>query len=136
MLNLRQLTRPSPNDANLHTVINPLGMLSRSDYAINHNPYFHNTHKRLSNRTNDIFNHIREPNGGYDGGGVRLSDVLTSNRKGGILPLDLPNGIQPVKNALTAPLVIPKVNALIDFQPVPANELVAQTQQPRYALRN
>ena len=83
MLNLRQLTRPSPNDANLHTVINPLGMLSRSDYAINHNPYFHNTHKRLSNRTNDIFNHIREPNGGYDGGGVRLSDVLTSNRKGG-----------------------------------------------------
>ena len=118
MLNLRLLTRPSPNDANLRTGIDPLGMLSRDGYR---NPYFHNTHKHLSNRTNDIFNHI-------------IGTNSTSNKKGGILPLHLPNGIQSVRNTLTAPLVIPKVNALIDFQPVPVNELV--TPPTRIALRN
>jgi hypothetical protein len=134
MLNLRHLTRASPNDANLRTGIDPLGMLRQGGYDMNRNQYFHNTHKRLSNRTDDIFNHIREPNGGYNGAGFRLNDVLTPNRKGGILPLDLPNGIQPMRNALTNPLVIPKVSALIDFQPVPSNELVAKLPPP--ALRN
>ena len=136
MYNLRALTRASPNDANLRTGIDPLGMLRKEQYDLNRNPYFHNTHKHLSNRTNNIFNHIREPNGGYNGAGFRLSDTLIANRKGGILPLDMPNGIQSVRNALTAPLIMPKVRALIDFQPVPGNELVSPTPPPQIALRH
>ena len=132
MYNLRLLTRPSPNDANLRTGIDPLGMLRRGEFDRTRNQYFHNTHKHLGNRTNDIFNHIREPNGGYNGGQFRLHGIITPNELGGILPLDKSNGIQPVRNALTASLILPKVNALIDFQPVIGNELV----KPPSALRN
>lgn len=132
MYNLRLLTRPSPNDANLRTGIDPLGMLRRGEFDVTRNQYFHNTNKRLSNRTNDIFNHIREPNGGYNGANFRLHGIITPNEKGGILPLDKPNGIQPIRNAIIAPLVLPKVNALIDFQPVPVNPLLP----PPSALRN
>ena len=135
MYNLRALTRASPNDANLRTGIDPLGMLRGGEYDRNRNQYFHNTHKHMSNRTNDIFNHIREPNGGYNADGFRLHGIITPKEKGGLLPLDKPNGIQPVKNALTAPLVMPRVNALVDFQPVPGNELVNPTPPPR-PLRN
>ena len=122
MYNLRALTRASPNDANLRTGIDPLGMLRQGGYDSNRNPYFHNTHKHLSNRTNDIFNHIGKP--------------INPLYKGGILPLDIPNGIQTVRNALVAPLVMPKISALLDFQPVIANELVKPTIPQQYALRN
>ena len=122
MYNLRALTRASPNDANLRTGIDPLGMLRKGGYDSNRNPYFHNTHKHLSNRTNNIFNHIGKP--------------INPLHKGGILPLDIPNGIQTVRNALVAPLVMPKISALLDFQPVIANELVKPTVPQQYALRN
>ena len=132
MLNLRQLTRPSPNDANLRTGIDPLGMLRLGMYDRDRNEYFHNTHSHLSNRTNNIFNHIREPNGGYNADGFRLHGIITPLEKGGLLPLDKPNGIQSVRNAIIAPLVLPKVSALIDFQPVPVNDLAPPPSALRY----
>jgi len=102
MLNLRHLCKPSPNDANLNTKNHSLGVFLNTN-----SEYYHNI-----NRKNNMFNKFHD---------------FSPNRKGGILPLDLPNGIQPFKNVLTAPLVIPKVNKLIDFQPVPTNELVSPT---------
>lgn len=121
MLNLRQLTRASPNDANLRTGHDPLGMLREGEYDSNRYQYYHNTHTYMGNGTDDIFNHL-------------LSNPLSPSGKGGILPLDVPNGIQSVRNALIAPLVIPKIHALIDFQPVPQQPLVNPV--PSAPLRN
>ena len=122
MLNTRALTRPSPNDANLKTSGDPLGMLRRGAYDQNRNP-FYVAKRHLSNNTNDNFNHLKMI-GGYNNGGQRIRDTLNAASKGGILPLDTPNGIQPFRNSLTAPMVVPKVSKLIDFKPVPTNELI------------
>ena len=55
MINTRQLTRPSPSDANLRITGDPLGMLCEGSYDRNRYGYYHNSPKQLNNRTNDIF---------------------------------------------------------------------------------
>ena len=131
MLNTRALTRPSPNDANLRTSGDPLGMLRLGKYDQNRNP-FYVAKRHLSNNTNDNFNHLRMI-GGYNNDGQRIRDKINAANKGGILPLDTPNGTQPFRNALTAPMLVPKVSKLIDFKPVPMNELI--TPPPVLPLR-
>ena len=64
MINTRQLTRASPSDANLITTGDPLGMLHEGSYDRNRFSYYHNSSKRISNRTDDIFNHSISQ-GGY-----------------------------------------------------------------------
>ena len=64
MINTRQLTRASPSDANLITTGDPLGMLHEGSYDRNRFSYYNNTSKRISNRTDDIFNHSIS-SGGY-----------------------------------------------------------------------
>ena len=107
MLNLRQLTRPSPNDANLRTTGDPLGMLRMGDYDRNRFGFYHNApHKKINNQTGNIFNHIRTPT---------VSPMTPSLHK---------QNPTKIKNYVTS--YIPFINPLIYGQP----NLVAFTDKP------
>ena len=102
MLNLRPLTRPSPNDANLRTTGDPLGMLRMGNSDRNRFGFYHNAPHKINNQTGNIFNHIGKP--------------LTPS-------LHKPN---PTKNINYVTSYIPFINPLIYGQPNP----VALTDKP------
>ena len=112
MINTRQLTRPSPSDANLITTGDPLGMLSESSYDRNRFSCYNNTSKQISNRTYDIFNHSISK-GGY-----------TSEPKQNRINYYTPS--IPTKIKIYINNHIPFVNPLIYGQPTP----VAFTDKP------
>ena len=111
MINTRQLTRPSPSDSNLITTGDPLGMLREGSYDQNRYSYYHNLPpKRISNRTNDIFNHSICV-GGYS------SDYRINGKpsplRGGIIPFPSISSQQYIGNQVSNNNTIPFVNPLI-----------------------
>ena len=120
MLNYRALTSPSPNDANLRTTGDPLGMLREGGYDNNRYLYTKGSSRvHINNLTSDPFNHI-----------LGLHKNAVSNL-GGIVPFppkqqtqtignEYTNNPGPLINALVAAPVLPQVSELVD-KPLPPN---------------
>ena len=131
MLNYNALIRPSPNDANLRTTGDPLGMLREGNFDSNRY-YFSKGLKHISinNRTSDPFNHTLST-GGYnsDGATIHPNHKITAVSKGGIVPFppekqqqyignEYSNNPVPLINAFVAAPIDPIVSKLVD-EPLP-----------------
>ena len=108
MINTRQLTRPSPSDSNTG---DPLGMLLEGSYDQNRYSYYHNLPpKRISNRTNDIFNHSISV-GGYS------TDYRINGKpsllKVGIIPFPSISSQKYIGRIVSNNNTIPFINPLI-----------------------
>lgn len=130
MLNTRSLTLPTPADINLRLTGDPLGMLREGSFDQTRYNFYNNIPARLSNRTNDIFNHYQSV-GGYNGDGWNYRGKITALNVGGISTLAPPppkqyagnqvtNNPIPFVNALIYAPVHPEINALVD-KPLPPN---------------
>lgn len=133
MLNYRALTSPSPNDANLRTTGDPLGMLREGGYDNNRYLYTKGSSRvHINNLTSDPFNHTISI-GGYNSKGATINpnQYITGLSKGGIVPFptkpqtqtignEYTNNPVPLINALVAAPVIPQISELVD-KPLPPN---------------
>jgi len=119
MLNLRQFSRPNPSDANLHQRGEPLGMTNHGNST-----YYHNTHKRISNGTNNIFNHLYATEGNM-GQLLAKTGIMT---RGGIVslrePKNLPKSNNPMFNALVNAPQYPRISKLVDSRLTAPNPLI------------
>jgi len=120
MLSYSSLIRPSPNDGNLRTHGDPLGMLREGGYDSNRYLYTKGNAKiHLNNRTSDAFNHIL---------GTHKNAVTNY---GGIVPFpakqqtqtignEYTNNPVPIRNALIQAPVYHIINGLVD-KPLPVD---------------
>jgi hypothetical protein len=118
---MNALLQPSPNDANLRTSGDPLGMLREGSYDLNRFQYYpYRNNVNIWNRTDDIFNHTRS-SGGYNNNGVTIYPdkvINMTQNAGGINPFPpKQNNILPVRNALVNEPVYPKISQLVDKPP-------------------
>ena len=116
MLSYSSLIRPTPNDANLRTSGDPLGMIRTGNYDLNHFYLYKGSHGKINNRTNDPFNHIIKTGPGpLSTGGITPFPTLASKQNTGN---QVSNNPVPVRNALISAPIHYNINRLVDV-PLP-----------------
>lgn len=127
MINTRQLTRPSPSDANLLPSNDGLAMIQQGGNDLNRFFYYKGLKQPIiNNRTSNPFYYILN-SGGTNTDFRTLSGIITANNGGGIVPIapkplsqstgnPLSNNPYPVINALIDAPINPQINKLVDKQ--------------------
>ena len=117
MMSMRHIVNPSPNDGNIRTHSDNLGMLREGRNDLDR--YFFYAGKgipkdTIQNRTNYPFNRTRST-GGYNNDGTTFVEnhVVGPDSAGGIVPLNPPKSKQNTGNQVSNNPV-PVINALID----------------------
>lgn len=112
MINTRQLTRPSPSDANLLPSSDGLAMIQQGGNDLNRYFYYKGIKsQKIDNRTSNQFNQTFST-GGYNDNKT-LSGRITANNGGGIIPMSPKPLSQSTKNPISNN-PYPVINALID----------------------